>query len=312
MMPMTMTPRAVDTSQRADPTENLSGHELLETARRAVRQLRGAGHRPAWTRSAVEDTISDVVEACLLAQDQGTVVTTRYVYAVARNLVHRDRDLCSADARALRMLGERVAALEQAQGCEASPSQVDALAAEILETWDRPARRPTRGFHRCSVVVSLDAPAGDAASLAELIAAPEGNDAPKPPDESIDMLTESALAAHDKAGHSQVRRACWDTLARVHGVPTVTGPVTKHRVTRARSVIIRHPDGPEAAISEAMHHAAQGRHNALTDALFTPFTDAEHHERKKIVGLLRRYRTHAVDLWTAALSASSTAFYSSG
>lgn len=291
------------------PQRNLSGTELLEAARRIVRQRRAARGLPAWSSGGADDIVSDVVEACLIAQEHGTVVTERYVYGVASNLVHRDRSMNSADARALRLLHEHTARLEQEQGHVASPAQVEQLAARIIDEWDRPARRPTRGFHLRPVTLSLDATPGFRA-LADVLPAPEGDD--EEDDEPLDALNDLAdlaRVAHDKAEHSAVRRACWNTLAAVHGAPAVSGPIGKNRVTQARTVILRHPDGANSAMGLALTDAGRGHATQLSAALFTPFERADDSGRGQVVNLLRRYRPHAVELWSAALSASSSAFY---
>lgn len=307
-MPMTLSTLPPPTHER--PSDDaLDPAELLDVARHAVNRSRRARNQREWLRSSTDDIVSDVVEACLRAREAGTTVTARYVVGVADNLVRRDRDLCSTDARALRMLGMRVADLEQQQGGEARPSQIDAIARQIVEGWDAGSRSPTRDFHRRPVHVSLDAPTGAVASLVETIPAPSTRLSQTP--EDLEVLIREALAAQGKAGHSVVRRACWDTLAKAHGAPTVSGPVVKNQVTRARTVVIRHPDGPHAALDHAFAHTMSGTTTPLTEALFTPFQDADSDGRARVVGLLRRYRSYAVDLWSAALSASSTAFFRS-
>jgi hypothetical protein len=80
-------------------------------------------------------------------------------------------------------------------------------------------------------------------------------------------------------------------------------------VTQARTVIIRHPEGAHAALDRAFDNTMSGTTSSLTEALFTPFRDADTDGRIRVVGLLRQYRPYAVDLWSAALSASSTAFF---
>jgi hypothetical protein len=158
-------------------------------------------------------------------------------------------------------------------------------------------------------LLSLDSSQDGTRKLADRLPMPEADDDGDLVLDELDSLADAAQKARDKAAHSAVRRACWNTLATIHGAPPVSGPVAKNRVTQARTIILRHPEGAPIAMGRALGHAGQGVHSVLTAALFTPFEGVDDEGREQIVDLLRRYRPHAVELWSAALSAASAAFY---
>ncbi|OCI32811.1 hypothetical protein [Oerskovia enterophila] len=293
----------------------LSGHELLDEARSAVNRVRRGRNQSMHVRDLDDDMVSDVVEVCLRRQARGQKTHAGYVYVVARNLLSRDRNMHSSQARALRMLSGQVAEAEQAQGHEASRAQVVAFAEKILAEWPADQRKPSTDFYRIAKVVSLDAQVESGTAMVDMIEDRAGAYRPTHLDDGTgeeptnDAGVYDLLDRHEravgKAEHMAIKRDAWDAMADLTGAPKVTGSLTKHHVTAARTIIVRHPDGPDAGIKAAMSTWDSGEQDQYTDALFTPFGTKDIDERQAIVDQLRTAGPHAADLWSGALAAAN-------
>ena len=303
-----------DQAETDDPP--LSGADLLDAARTAVRRIRGRRTQAAWVRSQDDDMVGDVVEVCLRRQaKEGAPIHYGYVHAVARNLLSRDRDMASVDAKAIRLLSARINDLEQEQHRVASELQVCQVAEQILAEWPEGTRRPSATFFRRTQIISLDASVESGSSLVELVNDDSAGFDPtgqaveqtaEPDDAAVYDLLDAHERATGKAEHAAVKRAAWDALAAATGAPRVTAKLSKNRVTSARTLFTRHPEGPIGAVEAALATWDRADEDDYTAALFAPFDTADPDERAGVVAQLRMSGPHAGDLWLAALAAANT------
>lgn len=278
---------------------DLGPAELLDTARRSVHRARARRATPAWVRGDDDDLVGDVVEACLRARRRGQTVHAGYVDGVARHLVGRDRDLSSADARALRLLQAATAEREQELGRSATDRDRCELAGRILAGWSS-GRRPSRSFHRRTEVVPAD--------LETHAVAGEPARAEHTDDAAVLALLDACTRAHGKAERFAIRRRTWDALADVTGAPKVSADLSKHRVTAARALMRRRAGGTAAGVRDAVAAWEQGEADARTEALFLPWAALDRSEQAAVVDQLRRYAAHAGDLWESALACAGRTY----
>ncbi len=276
----------------------LADAELLRAARASVARLRSRGAQPAWVRHGDADLVGDVVEACLRAAQRGQHLHAGYVFGVARNLVRRDRDMSSADARALRILSCELAAIAQREFREPTDHDVERIAATIVAEWPEGARRPAAGFHQRHVTISLDA-LGAGYDLPDTV--PAGRSAAGC-DDLVVELTEAFERAAGKAAHARVKRGVWDAFAQTIGAAPVSRPLSRRRAAAARAAILGHPRGGTAGIAEAISSWRAGQD---CEVLFAPFA-ADDCARRSVVALLDSYPRYALELWLSAVAAATS------
>lgn len=250
-----------------------------------------------------QDIRQETLEVILRMVNSGKPISNIKAVAasVAANLTVRatENKFRAEDRRAYVMYTSKCEALGRELGRSLTQREEDAVAQNILDTWDKPRHRPSKDFRTPRTVDSsifLDSDEGF--SLADTLAEHAGVDRYVAPDSFMDRAfdeVEQVGSAHKAAA----RRLMFNALAERTGVPLAReGSLSQRQVTKHRAAMGEEP----GAINQALEDWGQGIDTPATQALFAPFGDLNISEQIDVTNFLEGHGERAGEMWASALA----------